>query len=87
MKIFIIATLTLLLLVVSGCQKNSPESISGTVLMVADNFVLLTDDNTPYKLDGGDFSDIVFQKITVIGSVSKEAKGSVIKVASYQPAS
>jgi hypothetical protein len=87
MKTSIVVALTALLFLGAGCKPITQERISGKVHMRADGFALMTDDNTQYRLHGGNFTNVIFQKITVVGAVTQDAEGKIIEVSSYEPES
>lgn len=85
MKQFIPFILLICFLMGIGCSTPTQTSLTGTVQKIDDTFVLMADDDTQYKLEGGDFSANISQRINVTGTVINDGQGKVIKVLSYEP--
>mgnify|MGYP001824706512 FL=1 len=84
MKRFIVIVSAALLFVGAGCKPVTQDRVSGKIHMKANSFALMADDHTQYRLDGGDFTDVIFQKVTVVGEVSQDAEGKKIEVYFYE---
>lgn len=85
MKQMITYVVMICLLLGIGCSPPTQASLAGTVQKIDDTFVLMADDDTQYKLEGGDFTANISQRIVVTGTVLADSQGKVIKVLSYEP--
>ncbi len=86
MKQFIAFIVMICLVLGIGCTPPATQTnLTGTVQKIDDTFVLMADDETQYKLEGGDFSANISQRITVTGTVLDDGQGKVISVLSYEP--
>ena len=68
-----------------GCTPPAQTSLSGTIQKMDDTFILMTDDQTQYKVEGADVSEMVFQRVKVTGTVLEDGQGKTINILTYEP--
>lgn len=85
MKNLFTAILVVSFLLGAGTVMAEGVALMGTVQQVEDQFVLLTDDDAHYILEGVDLSAIVDRKVIVAGDLTEDGENKIVTVVSYDP--